>query len=394
MKNIYSTLEVCRIFLKLGLTSFGGPIAHLGYFREEFVNRRKWLDEKAFADLVALCQFLPGPASSQTGIAIGTLRAGLWGGFAAWLGFTMPSAIALILFGYGTGIFEKGAGWIHGLKLVAVAVVAQAVWNMAVNLCPDRPRRTMAILSALAVLLWHSSFSQISVIVIAGIVGWKLLRSDHGTAVSAAPKLSIKSHPGAILAFIVFLGLLVVLSILERLFPGSTLAVIASFYRAGSLVFGGGHVVLPLLQAEVVPPGWVTNDVFLTGYGAAQAVPGPLFTFAAYLGTVMSPQPRGWIGGMICLTAIYLPSFLLLMGAMPFWETLRSRACVQSILKGVNAAVVGLLLAALYDPLWTSSILSTKDFALALICFALLTLWKMPPWLIVVFAAVASFLIA
>lgn len=394
MKNIYSALEVCRTFLKLGLTSFGGPIAHLGYFREEFVNRRRWLDEKAFADLVALCQFLPGPASSQTGIAIGTLRAGLWGGFAAWLGFTMPSAIALILFGYGTGIFEKGEGWIHGLKLVAVAVVAQAVWNMAVNLCPDRPRRTMAILSALAVLLWHSSFSQISVIVIAGIAGWKLLRSDHSTAMSAVPKFSIENHPAAILALTVFLGLLVVLSILERLFPGSTLAVIASFYRTGSLVFGGGHVVLPLLQAEVVPPGWVTSDVFLAGYGAAQAVPGPLFTFAAYLGTVMSPQPRGWIGGMICLTAIYLPSFLLLMGAMPFWETLRSRTGVQSVLKGVNAAVVGLLLAALYDPLWTSAILSAKDFALVLICFALLTLWKMPPWLIVIFAAVASFMVA
>jgi len=394
MKNIYSVLEVCRIFLKLGLTSFGGPIAHLGYFREEFVNRRKWLEEKAFADLVALCQFLPGPASSQAGIAIGTTRAGLWGGFAAWLGFTMPSAVALILFGYGTGIFEEGTGWIHGLKVVAVAVVVQAVWNMAVNLCPDRPRRTIAVLSALAVLLWHSSFSQIAVIVIAGIAGWKLLRSDHSDIVSSAPATSITSHPGAVFALIVFLVLLVVLPILEMLFPGSTVAVIASFYRAGSLVFGGGHVVLPLLQAEVVPPGWVTNDVFLVGYGAAQAVPGPLFTFAAYLGTVMSPQPRGWIGGMICLTAIYLPSFLLLMGAMPFWETLRSRTGVQSVLKGVNAAVVGLLLAALYDPLWVSAILSVKDFALGLICFGLLTLWKVPPWLIVIFAVFVSFLVA
>ena len=393
MKNIYSALEVCRIFLKLGLTSFGGPIAHLGYFREEFVNRRKWLEEKTFADLVALCQFLPGPASSQAGIAIGVMRAGFWGGFAAWLGFTMPSAIALILFGYGTGILEKGTGWIHGLKVVAVAVVAQAVWNMAVNLCPDRPRRTLAVLSALAVLLWHSSFNQISVIVIAGILGWKFLRSNHNTAVSAAPESSIKNHPGAIWALALFLGLLIVLPILEMSFPGSPLAVVASFYRAGSLVFGGGHVVLPLLQAEVVPPGWVTNDIFLAGYGAAQAVPGPLFTFAAYLGTVMSPQPRGWIGGMICLIAIYLPSFLLLMGAMPFWETLRTRTGVQSILKGVNAAVVGLLLAALYDPVWTSAILSAKDFALGLTCFALLALWKMPPWLIVVFAAFASFLI-
>jgi len=394
MKNIYSAIEVCRLFLKLGLTSFGGPIAHLGYFREEFVNRRKWLDEKAFADLVALCQFLPGPASSQAGIAIGTMRAGLWGGFAAWLGFTMPSAVALILFGYGTGIFEKSTGWIHGLKVVAVAVVAQAVWNMAVNLCPDRPRRIMAILSALAVLLWHSSFSQISVIVISGIVGWKLLRTDRNASISEGPKVSIKSHPGAIWALVLFLALLIILPILGMLFPESPLAVIASFYRAGSLVFGGGHVVLPLLQAEVVPPGWVSNDVFLAGYGAAQAVPGPLFTFAAYLGTVMSPQPRGWIGGVICLTAIYLPSFLLLMGAMPFWETLRSRTGVQSTLKGVNAAVVGLLLAALYDPVWTSAILSAKDFALGLICFGLLTLWKIPPWLIVIFAAFVSFLAA
>jgi chromate transporter len=396
MKNIYSALEVCRLFLKLGLTSFGGPIAHFGYFREEFVNRRKWLDEKAFADLVALCQFLPGPASSQTGIAIGTMRAGLWGGFAAWLGFTMPSAVALILFGYGTGIFERsaGTGWIHGLKVVAVAVVAQAVWNMAVNLCPDRPRRTTAILSALAVLLWHSSISQIAVIVIAGIVGWRFLSSDHSASISEEPEFSIKSHTGAIWALVLFLGLLIILPILGMLFPGSPLAVIASFYRAGSLVFGGGHVVLPLLQAEVVPPGWVTNDVFLAGYGAAQAVPGPLFTFAAYLGTVMSAQPNGWIGGMICLAAIYLPSFLLLMGAMPFWETLRSRTGVQSALKGVNAAVVGLLLAALYDPVWASAILSAKDFALALICFGLLTLWKIPPWLIVIFAAFMSFLAA
>lgn len=395
MKRISSVLEVARVFLKLGLTSFGGPIAHIGYFREEFVNRRKWLDEKAFADLVALCQFLPGPASSQLGIAIGNLRAGLWGGLSSWLGFTIPSAVALILFGYSTGIMEKGAsaGWLHGLKVVAVAVVAQAVRNMAISLCPDRPRQTVAILAALMVLLWHSSLSQIAVIVIAGIAGWKLLHSERSTTVSQTPALSLRIHPGAVGLLILFFVLMAVLPLLASYFPGSPLAVIACFYRVGSLVFGGGHVVLPLLQAEVVPLGWVTNDTFLTGYGAAQAVPGPLFTFAAYLGTVMSPQPRGWIGGMLCLAAIYLPSFLLLMGALPFWETLRAQAGVQSVLKGVNASVVGLLLAALYDPVWTSAILSVKDFALALICFGLLTIWKIPPWVIVVFAAFVSFLV-
>jgi len=392
MKNLF---EVGRSFLKLGLTSFGGPIAHLGYFREEFVNRRKWLDEKAFADLVALCQFLPGPASSQVGIAIGNLRAGFWGGIAAWLGFTMPSALVLILFGYGTGMTESvaGTGWIHGLKVVAVAVVAQAVWNMAVSLCPDRPRQTLAVLSALTVLLWRSSFSQIAVIILAGIAGWKLLHSERSTSLPQTPDLAIKSHPGAVIALVIFFVLLIVLPLLESFFPGTPLAVIASFYRVGSLVFGGGHVVLPLIQAEVVPPGWVTNDVFLAGYGAAQAVPGPLFTFAAYLGTVMNTQPHGWIGGMRCLFAIYLPSFLLLMGTIPFWETLRARVGVQSALKGVNASVVGLLLAALYDPVWTSAILSGKDFALALICFGLLAFWKIPPWVIVIFAAVVSFLV-
>jgi len=396
MKHISSVLEVARVFLKLGLTSFGGPIAHLGYFREEFVNRRKWLDEKAFADIVALCQFLPGPASSQVGIAIGNLRAGFWGGLSSWLGFTIPSAVALILFGYGTGIMESGAsaGWLHGLKVVAVAVVAQAVWNMAISLCPDRPRQTIALLATLMVILWHSSLSQIAVIVIAGIAGWKFLHSERSTTVSQTPALSVRSHPVAVGLLILFFVLMAVLPLLASLFPGSPLAVIASFYRVGSLVFGGGHVVLPLLQAEVVPPGWVTNDAFLAGYGAAQAVPGPLFTFAAYLGTVMSPQPHGWIGGMLCLAAIYLPSFLLLMGALPFWETLRAQASVQSVLMGVNASVVGLLLAALYDPLWTSAILSVKDFALALICFGLLAVWKVPPWVIVIFSALVSFLMS
>ncbi len=390
--NVRSVIEVGLVFLRLGLTSFGGPIAHLGYFRDEFVHRRKWLEEKAFADLVALCQFLPGPASSQTGIAIGNMRAGFWGGIAAWLGFTMPSAIAMILFGYGTGMMAGGggAGWIHGLKVVAVAVVAQAVWSMAVNLCPDRPRRTMALLSALAVLMWRSTLGQVVVIIAAGIAGRKFLHADGSIDVTKNPDRPAESHARAVLALVIFFILLIALPLLAGFFPATPLDVVSRFYRVGSLVFGGGHVVLPLIQAEVVPPGWVTNDVFLAGYGAAQAVPGPLFTFAAYLGTVMSPQPNGWVGGMICLASIYLPSFLLLTGVLPFWDSLRTRAGVRAALNGVNASVVGLLLTALYDPVWTSAILSVKDFALAIACFGLLAIWKIPPWVIVIFAVLVS----
>lgn len=392
-EQMKKTADIFIAFLRLGLTSFGGPMAHIGYFREEFVNRRKWLDEKTFADLVALCQFLPGPASSQVGIAIGNLRAGFRGGIASWLGFTMPSAIAMILFGYGTGFMAGGesAGWIHGLKVVAVAVVAQAVWNMAVNLCPDRPRQTIAIVSGIAVLLWRSTLSQIAVILAAGIIGWKLLLREKKTASPETPDQSTGSRTSAAAALVIFLFLLIVLPVFSSLFPGTPIDVVSSFYRVGSLVFGGGHIVLPLIQAEVVPPGWVTNDIFLAGYGAAQAVPGPLFTFAAYLGTVMTAGPRGWVGGMICLASIYLPSFLLLTGVLPFWDSLRTRAGVRYALNGVNASVVGLLLAALYDPVWTSAILSIKDFALAMTCFGCLAIWKMPPWVIVTAAVLASF---
>ena len=390
-----SALEVLRVFLRLGLTSFGGPVAHLGYFRTEFVERRRWLDEPAFADIVALCQFLPGPASSQVGISLGILRAGLPGAFAAWLGFTTPSALAMIFFGYG--VTELGdlseAAWLHGLKIVAVAVVAQAVWGMARNLCPDRERATIAVGAAILALAAPSAADQIGAIIAGGLIGWGLLRNTA----AAQPEAPLAIHlPRAlsVAAIIGFLALLFGLPVLSVSVPSHAIALFDSFYRSGALVFGGGHVVLPLLQAEVVPPGWVSNDAFLAGYGAAQAVPGPLFTFAAYLGTVMGPSPHGWAGGLICVVAIFLPSFLLLIGALPFWDVLRRRPAVQSALRGVNAAVVGLLLAALYKPVWTSAILAPTDFAIGVAAFLLLALWAVPPWLVVILGAVAASAVA
>lgn len=382
-----SALAVFWIFLKLGLTSFGGPVAHLGYFRDEFVKRRRWFDEKSYADLVALCQFLPGPASSQVGIAIGISQAGLAGAAAAWLGFTMPSALALIAFAYGID-FLGGAldsGWLHGIKVVAVAVVAQAVWGMAKSLCPDRPRIALAVLATLVVIALPTSLGQIVAIVAGGIIGWRILPA--AAAGATVPTQYPVGKGLAIGAWIVFFALLALLPAAAQVMPGQTVALIDSFYRSGALVFGGGHVVLPLLQAEVIPPGWVSNDAFLAGYGAAQAVPGPLFTFAAYLGAIMQPQPNGIAGGLICLAAIFLPSFLLVVGALPFWEGLRANVAVQSALAGVNAAVVGLLLAALYSPVWTSAILSASDFALGIVAFILLVFWRVPPWLVVVLSA-------
>jgi chromate transporter len=390
-----SSLEVARVFLRLGLTSFGGPVAHLGYFRAEFVERRRWLDEPAFADIVALCQFLPGPASSQVGISLGILRAGLPGAFAAWLGFTSPSALGMILFAYGVTEFGdlSHAAWLHGLKIVAVAVVAQAVWGMARSLCPDRERATIAVGSAILALAIPSAAGQIGAIVAGGLIGSALLRD--GTAPQAGVGLAVHlPRAWSVAAAIAFFGLLIGLPVLAAAVPSHTIALIDSFYRSGALVFGGGHVVLPLLQAAVVPPGWVTNDTFLAGYGAAQAVPGPLFTFSAYLGTVMGPAPNGWTGGLICLAAIFLPSFLLLIGALPFWDTLRRRPAVQSALRGVNAAVVGLLLAALYKPIWTSAILAPADFAIGIVAFLLLALWALPPWFVVILGAAAATVVA
>jgi len=379
-------LEVLRAATRLGLTSFGGPVAHLGYFREDYVVRRRWIDERTYADLVALCQFLPGPASSQVGIAVGILRAGLLGGLAAWIGFTLPSAILLVLFGLGIrGLDLTEAGWLHGLKIAAVAVVAQAVWGMARSLCPDRERATIAILAALAASARPTAGGQVVVIVLAGLAGVWLLAA---TAPAPASGSSVPvGRPLAIASLAVFFALLLGLPIVRYLGPAHPVAVFDSFFRAGSLVFGGGHVVLPLLQAAVVPPGWVSNEAFLAGYGAAQAVPGPLFTFAAYLGAVMQMPPSGWAGAALALAAIFLPSFLLVIGALPFWDALRARAGFQAALRGINAAVVGLLLAALYNPVWTGAITAPADFALALAAFGLLALWKTPPWLVVALAA-------
>ena len=374
-------------FLKLGLTAFGGPIAHLAYFRTEFVERRQWLDERRYADLVALCQFLPGPASSQVGMAIGLSRAGYLGALAAWTGFTLPSAILLVLFAFGvtsfTGLLDSGV--LHGLKIAAVAVVALAVLGMAKALAPDRPRATLAVAAAILALLVPNVWGQLGGIIGGGVIGTLLFRNDAPLAPSA---LSIPvSRRTGILALATFFILLLGLPLLAAATQSHLIDLVDAFYRADALVFGGGHVVLPLLQAELVPPGWIGNDLFLAGYGATQAVPGPLFTFAAYLGTAMSPWPNGLPGAMICLIAIFVPSFLLVFGTLPFWEALRQRVWVQAALKGINAAVVGLLLAALYDPVWTSGILSTTDFALGMLAFLLLFRWSAPPWLVVALCA-------
>jgi chromate transporter len=389
-----SAWEVLLVFLRLGVTSFGGPIAHLGYFHDEFVVRRRWLEEKTYADLVALCQFLPGPASSQVGIAIGLSRAGYLGSLAAWAGFTLPSAIALVIFAYFVEALggALGSGWLHGLKVVAVAVVAQAVLSMMRALAPDRERATLATIAAVLVLAIPSAWGQIGAIVLGGVAGLVLFRKAAPADHVALPH-PVGRTAGA-LALVVFFVLLVGLPVLAAAVPSQSLTVFEAFYRAGSLVFGGGHVVLPLLQASVVPPGWVTNDAFLAGYGAAQAVPGPLFTFAAYLGAVMGPQPNGWVGASLCLIAVFVPSFLLVIGALPFWDELRRRRWAQSALTGVNAAVVGLLLAALYNPVWTAGITSAADFALAVAAFLLLFMWQTPPWLVVILCALGGAAIA
>ena len=394
-QNRGSFLEVLWVATRLGLTSFGGPIAHLGYFHEEYVKRRKWIDEKSYAALVALCQFLPGPASSQVSIAIGIARAGLPGGFAAWLGFTLPSALALIAFAVGIGAFANAAdaGWLHGLKVVAVAVVAQAIWGMARSLCPDRERATLAILASIVTLSWPTAVGQLSSIAIAGIVGSIIFTATASSSSLSHMRFPVEKRTG-IAAWIIFFTLLIGLPLLRQIAPSHALEVFDSFFRVGSLVFGGGHVVLPLLQTEVVGPGWVTNEQFVAGYGAAQAVPGPLFTFAAYLGAVMDTEPNGWTGAFLTLIAIFLPSFLLVMGALPFWDLLRSVPVFQSALKGVNAAVVGLLLTALYTPVWTSAIHSPADFGLGLVAFGLLMFWKCPPWLVVILTAIGGEVIA
>lgn len=384
-----SPWKVFLVFLRLGMTSFGGPIAHLGFFRTEFVDRRRWLNEEHYADVVALSQFLPGPASSKVGIIIGVMRAGIPGALAAWFGFTMPSALALIAFGYGvTALGDlSNAGWLHGLKIVAVAVVAQAVWGMARNLCPDKERLAIAAAATVVVLAVPSSLGQIAAIVLGGLIGWRFL---PGEVIPLIPLPIRISRAWSVASVILFFGFLIGLPLAVSSTGSHLLAVFDAFYRSGSLVFGGGHVVLPLLQAATVQPGWVSNDTFLAGYGAAQAVPGPLFTFAAYLGTVMDRAPNGLVGGLFCLLGIFLPSFFLAIGPLPFWNWFRQHPVMRSVLKGVNAAVVGLLLAALYNPVWTSAIHSSADFAIAAVALLLLVSWKVPPWLVVALGAIAA----
>jgi chromate transporter len=384
-----SPLEVLRVFLRLGLTSFGGPIAHLGYFRHELVVRRRWVDEASFADLVALCQFLPGPASSQIGFALGLGRAGWAGGAAAWAGFTLPSAAALFLFALGATALggPRGAGLLHGLELAAVAVVAQAVWGMARTLCPDRQRATIALAGALIVLTGFSSLSQIGAILLGGASGLLLCRTAESPDVAT---LSITvSRRAGVASLLACALLLVALQLGARAWASPPLVLFNAFYRSGALVFGGGHVVLPLLRGAVVAPGWVRDDAFLAGYGAAQAVPGPLFSFAAYLGTVASPLP-GLAGGCVALLAIFLPGVLVLVGTLPFWDLLRREVWARAAMRGVNAAVVGLLAAALFDPVWTTAVHGHVDFAVALVCFVLLVSWKAPPLLGVVLGAVSG----
>jgi chromate transporter len=402
-----SALEVLLTFLKLGVTSFGGPIAHIGYFRDELVVRRRWIDDPTYADLVALCQFLPGPASSQVGFSLGLMRAGYWGGLAAWAGFTLPSAVLMTAFAYGAGALggAMGQGVIHGLKLVALAVVAQAVWGMARTSCPDRRRAFIACVAALLILLIPSPLMQIGTILMGGLAGFWLCRAP--VPASMATLGTAVSRRVAIAALAMFCLLLIALPALARV--SHRVALFDAFYRSGALVFGGGHVVLPLLSKAFVTPGWVSEDAFLAGYGAAQAVPGPLFTFAAYLGAVVSAGPHGMVaaalggaalggaalgGAALGLIGIFLPGILVLLGALPFWDASRQRAGAQAMMRGINAAVVGLLGAALSDPLWISSVKSVGDFALALVGFVLLTAWRMPPLIVVILGAFAGVLVS
>lgn len=382
--------EIFAVSSKLGLTSFGGPIAHLGYFHEEYVNKRKWIGEQKYAELVALCQFLPGPASSQVGMGIGLYRGGIAGALAAWVGFTLPSAVVLVLFALllqGTALADSG--WLHGLKLTAVAIVAQAVWSMGVKLAAGRSRATIAALAAAATLLWPSGLTQVLIIAASALVGLWLYRSSPASGASPAhpgeePQNGIRLRRSwAVASLAAFVGLLGLLPLVSRWWPNLGLQLFDVFYRAGSLVFGGGHVVLPLLQSEVVPRGWIGEADFLSGYGAAQAVPGPLFTFGSYLGASIHGVP----GAILATIAIFLPAFLLVVGVLPFWHRLRGIPKVGYALQGVNAAVVGILLAALYDPIWVSSVQETGDFIVALLLFAMIMFWKLPPWVVVVAGA-------
>jgi len=384
-----SLLEILMVSTRLGLTSFGGPVAHLGYFHEEYVRRRKWMDEKSYADLVALCQFLPGPASSQVGIGVGLMRGGLLGGLLAFIGFTLPSVLALIIFALILQGFDVAdAGWIHGLKIVAVAVVAHAMLGMAQKLTPDLPRKSIALFALAATLLWQTAFTQVGVIIISGIVGYLIFKS-HTAQDDSRMHFPISKGVGFV-SLGLFFGLLILLPFLREATNLNWVAMFDSFYRSGSLVFGGGHVVLPLLEREFVPTGWLSEEAFLAGYGAAQAVPGPLFTFAAYIGAVIN----GWQGGLLATAAIFLPAFLLILGTLPFWDALRRNSSISRALMGVNAAVVGILIAAFYHPIWTSTIKAPIDFVFAAVLFSMLVYWKLPPWVVVLTGAIGGFILS
>lgn len=391
----HSAWDLFWIFLRLGCTSFGGPVAHLAFFRHEFVGKRGWLDDKQYMDLVALCQFLPGPTSSQVGMGLGLRRAGLMGGLAAWLGFTLPSAAIMIAFALGLGLWKDtvSVGLLHGLKIAAVAVVAQAVWSMGRSLCPDRARQSLAVAAAIFALMVPTAWGQLAGIVLGAIVGAALYRrdrSEQGGVTMVSPRASWML---SVVAGGLFLLLLIVPSVVALEQNGQAWSLFDAFYRTGSLVFGGGHVALPLLQSEVVVPGWVDAQTFLAGYGLAQAVPGPLFSIAGFLGAAASAGPGGVLGGLLCLLAVFLPAFLLLVAALPHWERLSQAKSVQSALKGVNAAVVGLLLAAFYDPVWNSAVGQALDFSLVLLAFLALTQWRVPPWLLVLGCALAGWLL-
>ncbi|MCD9020989.1 chromate efflux transporter [Cohnella silvisoli] len=386
-------LEVGITALKLGLTSFGGPVAHIGYFREQYVERKKWLSDEAFGDLTALCQFLPGPASSQLGIAIGIGRAGFLGGIMAWLGFTLPSALLLMAFAFGMqGSGFADAGWLQGLKLAAVAVVAQAVWSMAKSLTPDRPRILLAAFTASFAILVPGTVGQIVPIALCGIAGAFILKPQ--AVISQNERQLTGKGITAGLFLLLFITLLILLPIMATLNHNPLLELADIGYRAGALVFGGGHVVLPMLHDNILSTGLVNEQQFMAGYGAAQAVPGPLFTFAAYLGAVSASGIEGVIRAAVIVIFIFLPSFLLVAGVMPFWSRLRTQRRTRAVLNGVNASVVGILFAALYNPVWTSTVHDKVDLIFVGIGFLLLVIWKCPPWLLVTLAAVFGWILS
>ncbi len=388
-RKLKTLLEVLFISTKLGLTSFGGPVAHLGYFHNEYINRRKWIDEKTYGDLVALCQFLPGPASSQVGIGIGVMRAGVLGGILAFIGFTIPSVIVLILFALMVSHINLAEiGWIHGLKIVAIVIVAQAILGMAKTLTPDLKRKAIALFVLIGTLLWQTTYVQIAFILVSALIGFILFKEKEVNEETSHSFPISRRFAG--ICLISFFALLILLPILREFTTSQWIAMFDSFYRSGALVFGGGHVVLPLLESEFVPTGWISKDAFLTGYGATQAVPGPLFTFAAYLGAVMN----GWQGGLLATFAIFLPAFLLILGTLPFWDTLRKNAKIKGALMGVNAAVVGILISAFYHPIWTSSILTSIDFAFASLLFSMSVFWKLPPWVIVLSGGIGGYILS